>query len=131
MTVTMLREAGVAVDDATPNRWVIQPGPVAARHWDIEPDLSNAVPFLAAAVVTAGTVRITGLAAGQRATRPTTILDLLDKAGATVHQGDSHLEVKGPSTATRASTSTCTRSASWHRRSRRWQRWPSRVRCRT
>ena len=43
MTVTMLREAGVSVDDATPNRWVIRPGPVAARHWDVEPDLSNAV----------------------------------------------------------------------------------------
>ena len=33
---------------------------VAARHWQIEPDLSNAVPFIAAAVVSAGTVRITG-----------------------------------------------------------------------
>lgn len=94
MTVTMLREAGVSVDDATPNRWVIQPGPVAARRWDIEPDLSNAVPFLAAAIVTAGTVRITGWP--QVSVQPSTnILDLLTKAGATVHQGDSHLEVKG------------------------------------
>jgi 3-phosphoshikimate 1-carboxyvinyltransferase len=94
MTVTMLREAGVSVDDATPNRWVIQPGPVAARHWDIEPDLSNAVPFLAAAIVTAGTVRITGWP--QVSVQPSTnILDLLTKAGAAVHQGDSHLEVKG------------------------------------
>ena len=94
MTVTMLREAGVSVDDATPNRWVVQSGPVAARHWDIEPDLSNAVPFLAAAIVTAGTVRITGWP--QVSVQPSTnILDLLTKAGATVHQGDSHLEVKG------------------------------------
>ena len=94
MTVTMLREAGVSVDDSTPNRWVIQPGPVAARHWDIEPDLSNAVPFLAAAIVTAGTVRITGWP--QVSVQPSgNILDLLTKAGATVHQGDSHLEVKG------------------------------------
>lgn len=94
MTVTMLREAGVSVDDATPNRWVIRPGPVAARHWDVEPDLSNAVPFLAAAIVTAGTVRITGWP--QVSVQPSTnILDLLTKAGAVVHQGDSHLEVKG------------------------------------
>lgn len=94
MTVTMLREAGVSVDDSTPNRWVIQPGPVAARHWDIEPDLSNAVPFLAAAIVTAGTVRITGWP--QVSVQPSqNILDLLVKAGSTVFQGDSHLEVKG------------------------------------
>jgi 3-phosphoshikimate 1-carboxyvinyltransferase len=94
MTVTMLRDAGVTVDDSTPNRWVIQPGPVAARHWDIEPDLSNAVPFLAAAVVTAGTVRIAGwpLVSVQPSE---IILDLLTKAGSTVQQGDSHLEVKG------------------------------------
>jgi 3-phosphoshikimate 1-carboxyvinyltransferase len=90
----MLRDAGVTVDDSTPNRWVIQPGPVAARHWDIEPDLSNAVPFLAAAVVTAGTVRIAGwpLVSVQPSE---IILDLLTKAGSTVQQGDSHLEVKG------------------------------------
>lgn len=94
MTVTMLREAGVSVDDSTPNRWVIKPGPVAARHWDVEPDLSNAVPFLAAAIVTAGTVRIT--AWPQVSVQPSeNILDLLTKAGATVHQGDSHLDVKG------------------------------------
>jgi len=94
MTVTMLREAGVSVDDSTPNRWVVKPGPVAARHWDVEPDLSNAVPFLAAAIVTAGTVRITGWP--KVSVQPSeNILDLLTKAGATVHQGDSHLDVTG------------------------------------
>ena len=94
MTVSMLRDAGVSVDDATPDRWVVRPGPIAARHWAIEPDLSNAVPFLAAAVVTAGTVRI--------ARWPTvsvqpadTILDLLATVGATVRPGDDHLEVAG------------------------------------
>ena len=60
MTVAMLRQAGVEVDDASTNRWTVRPGVVAGRHWDIEPDLSNAVPFIAAAVVSAGTVRITG-----------------------------------------------------------------------
>jgi 3-phosphoshikimate 1-carboxyvinyltransferase len=59
-TVVMLRQAGVDVDDSVPNRWDVRPGPVAARHREIEPDLTNAVPFLAAAVVTGGTVRITG-----------------------------------------------------------------------
>ena len=56
MTVTMLRQAGIAVDDSTPNRWAVAPGPIAARSWTVEPDLSNAVPFLSAAVVTGGVV---------------------------------------------------------------------------
>ena len=60
MTVEMLRQAGVEVDDSVPNRWQVRAGVVAARHWDVEPDLTNAVAFLAAAVVTGGTVRITG-----------------------------------------------------------------------
>ena len=43
-----------------PNRWHVRPGPIAARRWVVEPDLSNSVPFLAAAVVTGGMVRIAG-----------------------------------------------------------------------
>ncbi len=54
MTVAMLRDAGVDVDDTQANRWQVSPGPIAARHWVIEPDLSNSVPFLAAAVVSGG-----------------------------------------------------------------------------
>ena len=46
------------------------PGPIAARHWSIEPDLSNAVPFLAAAVVSGGVVRIAGWPRSARS-RPT------------------------------------------------------------
>ena len=48
MTVAMLREQGVAVDDADANRWAVAPGPVRALDRTIEPDLSNAAPFLAA-----------------------------------------------------------------------------------
>lgn len=94
MTVSMLRDAGVVVDDSEPNRWHVRPGPIAARHWAIEPDLSNAVPFLAAAVVTSGTVRIAGWP--RISVQPADIIiDLLAKAGATVHQGDSGLRVTG------------------------------------
>ncbi|MDZ4266011.1 MAG: 3-phosphoshikimate 1-carboxyvinyltransferase, partial [Mycobacterium sp.] len=60
MTVSMLREAGVEVDDSQPDRWQVSPGPIAARHWIVEPDLSNSLPFLAAAVVSGGAVRIMG-----------------------------------------------------------------------
>ncbi|NUS56570.1 MAG: 3-phosphoshikimate 1-carboxyvinyltransferase [Streptomycetaceae bacterium] len=60
MSVAMLRERGVQVDDAEPNRWVVAPGPIRALDTAIEPDLSNAAPFLAAAVVTGGSVTVTG-----------------------------------------------------------------------
>jgi 3-phosphoshikimate 1-carboxyvinyltransferase len=58
MTVQMLREAGVTVDDGEPERWAVAPGPIRARDLTIEPDLSNAAPFLAAALVTGGRVTV-------------------------------------------------------------------------
>lgn len=56
MTVAMLREHGVSVDDSDANRWSVAPGPVRAVDHLIEPDLSNAAPFLALAAVSGGTV---------------------------------------------------------------------------
>ncbi len=56
MTVQMLRQAGVEVDDTEQDVWRVEPGPVRARDVTVEPDLSNAAPFLAAALVTGGTV---------------------------------------------------------------------------
>nr|WP_090345234.1 3-phosphoshikimate 1-carboxyvinyltransferase [Mycolicibacterium malmesburyense] len=94
MTVAMLRDAGVDVDDSRDNRWRVAPGPVAARHWDIEPDLSNAVPFLAAAVVSGGTVRLTGWP--RKSTQPAdAIIAILKKLGSVVQHGDTYLEVCG------------------------------------
>jgi 3-phosphoshikimate 1-carboxyvinyltransferase len=95
MTVAMLRQAGVEVDDTRSNRWQVRPGVVAARHWQIEPDLSNAVPFIAAAVVSAGTVRITGWPA--TSIQPAdAILSILRQLNSVVKQEDSYLEVRGP-----------------------------------
>ncbi|SRX80693.1 3-phosphoshikimate 1-carboxyvinyltransferase [Mycolicibacterium parafortuitum] len=97
MTVTMLREAGVDVDDSTPARWQVSPGTVGARHWVIEPDLSNSVPFLAAAVVSGGAVRITGWPTVS--IQPAeTILSILSSLECEVHKGSSFLEVKGATT---------------------------------
>jgi 3-phosphoshikimate 1-carboxyvinyltransferase len=56
MTVAMLREHGVEVDDSDANRWTVAPGPVRAADHLIEPDLSNAAPFLALAAVSGGSV---------------------------------------------------------------------------
>ena len=58
MTVAMLRERGVGVDDTDANRWVVAPGPVRAVEVVIEPDLSNAAPFLALAAVSGGAVTV-------------------------------------------------------------------------
>ncbi|WP_047867401.1 3-phosphoshikimate 1-carboxyvinyltransferase [Nocardiopsis sp. RV163] len=59
MTVEMLRAAGVAVSTAD-NSWRVEPGPVEVSDITVEPDLSNAAPFLAAALVTGGEVTIEG-----------------------------------------------------------------------
>ncbi|PYI68634.1 3-phosphoshikimate 1-carboxyvinyltransferase [Arthrobacter livingstonensis] len=58
MTVQVLRSLGVTVDDSTTNHWIVRPGPIAAFDVLLEQDLSNAGPFLAAALATRGTVRI-------------------------------------------------------------------------
>ena len=58
MTLAMLRESGVSVEQPTPSSWRVAAGPISAVDRVVEPDLSNATPFLAAAAVTGGTVRI-------------------------------------------------------------------------
>ena len=60
MTVAVLRAAGVEVDDSRPDIWHVAPGQVAARDVQVEPDLSNAAPFLCAAMVAGGSVRVPG-----------------------------------------------------------------------
>jgi 3-phosphoshikimate 1-carboxyvinyltransferase len=96
MTVQMLRTAGVEVDDAAPNSWRVAPGPIAARDWAVEPDLSNAAVFLAAAAVTGGEVTVLGWPADS--TQPgSEILDVLTRAGATVTAGPDGMTVTGPS----------------------------------
>jgi 3-phosphoshikimate 1-carboxyvinyltransferase len=58
MTVAMLRERGVQVDDGDANRWAVAPGTVAALDEAVEPDLSNAAPFLALAATSGGSVTV-------------------------------------------------------------------------
>ncbi|ASW56584.1 3-phosphoshikimate 1-carboxyvinyltransferase [Plantactinospora sp. KBS50] len=58
MTVQMMRAAGAGVDDSTPDVWAVEPGRLSGRGWDIEPDLSGAVPFFAAALITDGEVTL-------------------------------------------------------------------------
>ncbi|MEV5278208.1 3-phosphoshikimate 1-carboxyvinyltransferase [Streptomyces sp. NPDC051994] len=62
MTVDMLRCVGAQVDEpetgGEPNMWRVSHSALLGRDLTVEPDLSNAQPFLAAALVTGGTVVI-------------------------------------------------------------------------
>jgi 3-phosphoshikimate 1-carboxyvinyltransferase len=90
MTVAMLRDAGAEVEASaqgpdTPagaqDTWRVHPGGIGHHEVIVQPDLSNALPFLAAALVTGGTVTIVGWPAvtWQPAAQ---ILDLLSGFGA-------------------------------------------------
>ncbi|MFD1151597.1 3-phosphoshikimate 1-carboxyvinyltransferase [Saccharothrix hoggarensis] len=95
MTVTMLREAGVVVDDSTRDVWRVEPGAVEGRDWHVEPDLSNATPFLAAAAVTGGEVTIPGWP--EVTTQPGgAVRDLFERMGCTVTLTDAGLTLRGP-----------------------------------
>lgn len=97
MTVEMLRAAGAAVDDATPDVWSVAPSSLAGRAWRIEPDLSGALPFFAAALVTGGAVTLLGWP--HRSAQPVEVLrDLLSRMGADVTLGTDGLTVTGTGT---------------------------------
>jgi len=94
MTVDMLRAVGVEVDDSEPDVWRVQAGPVRAHEWDVEPDLSNATPFLAAAAVTGGVVVVPGWPSVTRQAGDA-IRGILEQLGCTVTL-DEELTVTGP-----------------------------------
>ncbi|MEV6963056.1 3-phosphoshikimate 1-carboxyvinyltransferase [Streptomyces sp. NPDC051207] len=86
MTVAMLRAAGAHVealgDGGGPDRWRVAPGPLLGRDMTVEPDLSNAQPFMAAALVTGGTVVVPDWP--RRTTQPGDALrDLFTRMGGT------------------------------------------------
>ncbi len=58
MTLECLRQRGVQVSQPEETLWVVEPGPINGGEVSIEPDLSNAGPFLAAALVLGGSVTI-------------------------------------------------------------------------
>ncbi|WP_324615247.1 3-phosphoshikimate 1-carboxyvinyltransferase [Nesterenkonia sedimenti] len=60
MTLKVLRDLGVEVDSPTPYSWRVQPGVIEPFTVRVEPDLSNAGPFLCAAAVTGGEVSMPG-----------------------------------------------------------------------
>jgi 3-phosphoshikimate 1-carboxyvinyltransferase len=94
MTTHMLRAAGAVVDESGPDVWAVEPGPLHGHRWEIEPDLSGAAPFFAAAMVTGGTVTLAGWP--RDSWQPVGRLrELLTALGAEVSQDDEGLTVRG------------------------------------
>ena len=94
MTVEVLRDAGVIVDDSQANTWRVEPSEIQSLDVEVEPDLSNAAAFLAAAVVTGGNVQVQGWP--QHTTQAgDAIRDILDAMGADVFFERSGLTVTG------------------------------------
>ncbi len=94
MTLEALRGRAVAVDDSVPGTWRVEPGPIAGGEVAIEPDLSNAGPFLAAALAAGGEVRVPNWPSVTA--QPGDLLrDLLARLGAEVELTGGVLSVRG------------------------------------
>jgi 3-phosphoshikimate 1-carboxyvinyltransferase len=94
MTVEALRDVGVVVDDTAADTWRVEPGEIGALDVHVEPDLSNAAPFLAAAAVTGG--RVVVPAWPQWTTQAGDAMrDVLDQMGAEVTLDRDGLTVRG------------------------------------
>jgi 3-phosphoshikimate 1-carboxyvinyltransferase len=112
MTVAMLRAAGAEVETSgasatgpvsnkksAPDRWRVHPGDLTPELIAVEPDLSNAAPFLAAAMVTGGAVTISGWPeTSLQAAGP--ILGTLTAMGATATPVPGGLRISGTGTIT-------------------------------
>jgi 3-phosphoshikimate 1-carboxyvinyltransferase len=97
MTVRMIRGAGAEVEvggGERPDFWRVRPGRLDLGDFTVEPDLSNAGPFLAAALVTGGSVTIRDWPANSLQPADA-ILDVLTRMGAAVSSGPEGLTVTG------------------------------------
>ena len=107
MTAAMLRAAGAEVESGSsgrdgagrdrqraPDFWRVLPGRLSPGTIVVEPDLSNAAPFLASALLTGGTITIPGWPAVslQAASQ---ILDVLQQMGATYQATAGGMRIKG------------------------------------
>ena len=94
MTVETLARRGIQVEHPTPNEWVVPAGVPRGRDAAIEPDLSNAAPFLAAALLTSGSVTVPGWPA--TSTQPGALLpEILSLLGARTGRRGGALTVTG------------------------------------
>jgi len=109
MTARMLRSAGADVTETRsgsgpgagagrsgtrPDRWRVRPGRINLGTVAVEPDLSNAGPFLAAALVTGGTIGVPGWP-GDSLQAAAQILDVLTRMGGRCDVGADGLTISG------------------------------------
>ena len=98
MTVAMLRDFGARVDvDRDTNSWTVHPGQLRGRDLVIEPDLSNASPFLSIAMVCGGSITIADWP--QQTTQPGDQLrEIFTQMGAHLEFTDGGLTITGAQT---------------------------------
>jgi 3-phosphoshikimate 1-carboxyvinyltransferase len=92
MTIEALAHRGVNVERPSASEWVVPAGPIRGKDVHVEPDLSNAAPFLAAAMVAGGRVSVTGWPV--HSTQPGALLpDILSIMGARTQRRGGALHV--------------------------------------
>jgi 3-phosphoshikimate 1-carboxyvinyltransferase len=99
MTIAMLAEQGIPVRFDGQSVWHVDPHSLPALDRHIEPDLSNAAPFLAAAMITEGRVRIPDWPAATTQAGDA-LRHLLARMGADVRLDSDGLTVTGGSAIT-------------------------------
>lgn len=97
MTIDCLRKRGVEASQTGPASWAVEPGEISGGEVAIEPDLSNAGPFLAAAMVAGGSVKISNWP--KKTTQVGNDFDgILQQMGAKVERVGDDLVVSGTGT---------------------------------
>ncbi|GAA1398117.1 3-phosphoshikimate 1-carboxyvinyltransferase [Luteococcus peritonei] len=97
MTLEMLRSRGVRADWSGPASWRVEPGGVRALDQRIEPDLTSASVFLAAAALSGGSVTVPGWP-GRTTQGGDAIREVLTRMGAEVALDGDALTVRGTGT---------------------------------
>ena len=93
MTIQMLRQFGATVE-VNENSWTVKSGDLSGQDLTIEPDLSNAAPFMAAAMICGGSVEI--LDWPKSTSQPGDQLrDIFAKMGAKIEQNIEGLKISG------------------------------------
>jgi 3-phosphoshikimate 1-carboxyvinyltransferase len=96
MTIQMLRQFGATVE-VNENSWKVISGDLLGQDLTIEPDLSNAAPFMAAAMICGGSVEI--LDWPKSTSQPGDQLrDIYAKMGAKIERSHEGLKISGSGT---------------------------------
>ena len=94
MTIAMLRQFGAQVDDSRSSEWRVEPGILQGQDLVIEPDLSNAAPFMSIALVCGGSLVIRDWP--RKTTQPGDALrDIFTQMGGSVEFTTDGLKISG------------------------------------